>query len=359
MSADEDGLVRALFADPWDELARNAYADWLDDHDAPLHAALMRAGNSPVRAGLYKSLRGRLHQTFSQFALDVITPSWLLGALMPTSTFLSPHFQSIGAEWLQSNHVAYVGLGGPAYDCRDTSRQVARSHLTPHLRGLHLSGPEICVAAEALASADCFGSLASLAIRQQEGLAGLVPFVSPRALPRLVGLTLELSEVGHLQKQGETEDCLRLLGALAHGPLAGQLEHLDLRGCHLGDRAVAQLALSGALLAGLVALRLGGPGLSDLGIEALLASPHLGRLRSLDIGGGRIGDKGLAALAGSGLLPRLGWLSLLGNRGGSPRAYLELARPAANVPGLRLELGAHPAECRDEVRGLLGARLVE
>jgi uncharacterized protein (TIGR02996 family) len=42
-TVDEDGLVRAIWADPFDEVPRLAYADWLDEQGKPLHAALLRA----------------------------------------------------------------------------------------------------------------------------------------------------------------------------------------------------------------------------------------------------------------------------------------------------------------------------
>jgi len=44
MSADEDALVRAILADPRDDLTRDVYADWLEEHGRPLHASLVRWG---------------------------------------------------------------------------------------------------------------------------------------------------------------------------------------------------------------------------------------------------------------------------------------------------------------------------
>jgi uncharacterized protein (TIGR02996 family) len=345
MSSDEDGLVRALLADPWDELARSAYADWLDDHGEALHAEVLRARGTPRRVEATNRIRERMRETFAQFSLDVIRPSGLLFVTMPTVTYLSPQFQGIGADWLRRNHVAVLSLGGRSGDWAG----VVESPVTPRLKGLILSGDCQSAAAALERDGSPASGLCSLGLRNgQMTLAEFRSLLTSRTMPALVGLTVAQAELG-----------LGLLQSLEDGPLAGQLEHLDLRDSHLGNVGVEQLAGSSRLMGGLTALRLGGAVLANRGVEALAASPFLGKLRCLDIGGGAISDGGLATLAASGLLARLRWLSLLENQSGTPVGYRTLARVVAGVPGLRLELGGHLDEAlRDELREMLGPRLV-
>jgi uncharacterized protein (TIGR02996 family) len=72
------------------------------------------------------------------------------------------------------------------------------------------------------------------------------------------------------------------------------------------------------LLAGLSALELAGNGMRPDGLQALLASPHLGRLHTLAVRGNQLYDAGVTALAGA-RWPRLRVLDLsnnhLGQRG--------------------------------------------
>ena len=60
---DEQALIRAIVVEPRNILPRLVYADWLDDHDRPDEAALVRRPGPPLgsgRAAAGKLLRSRL-----------------------------------------------------------------------------------------------------------------------------------------------------------------------------------------------------------------------------------------------------------------------------------------------------------
>lgn len=80
------------------------------------------------------------------------------------------------------------------------------------------------------------------------------------------------------------------------------LEVLRLPMCLIGDDGLA--ALAAADWPALTALDLHGNEIGPRGVEALVASPVIGRLDALDLTGSPIGDAGVAALVKSGVLGR-------------------------------------------------------
>jgi uncharacterized protein (TIGR02996 family) len=340
MSADEDGLVRALLADPWDELARNAYADWLEENGAQEQAKLMR-GPQGVRLD---RLEAQARQAFGAHHAGVSKCDGLLVGQMRFETFLTEDYRREGPAWMRRNHIAVLGLASGDW------RRLAGASSLEHVRGLILGGGTLRNgAAEALAAGPLAGlyflGLTNIDV-SRDGLEALLR--SP-SLTGLVRLGLAQPEVG-----------VGLLEALSGGPLAGRLEHLDLTEAQMGNRGVQALAGMSPLLGGLVALRVGGTALGDVAARALAESPYLGRLRGLELIGGMIGDVGKEALAGSPLLPRLHWLSLRGDIGGTHQGPRRLASAVAEVPGMRLEMDrTMAASLLSELREMLGPRLVE
>ncbi len=342
MSADEDGLVRAILADPWDELARAAYADWLEEQGAPEHAKLMR---SP-RGTTLDRLEALILQEFGGGRGGVSQVDGLVVGQMRFETFLSDAFQRDGPAWMRRHHIAVLRLAAH----RDW-RGLLTAPALNGIRGLGIgAGTLRHGVAEELAQAGSLAGLYFLELADLDcSMAGLKAIMQSPALTGLVRLGLGQPEVG-----------VGLLEAMGDGPLAGRLEHLDLAGAQMGDRGVEALTRCGRLLGGLTTLRLGGV-LGDASARAIASSPYFGRLRSLELTGGMVGEAGVVALSESSLLPGLHWLSLRGNLDsvGAP-GYRRLARAAADVPGLRLEVNrsTHPSTLT-EMREILGPRLIE
>src|SRR5262245_46871657 len=122
-SADEDGLVRAILADPHDGLARSAYADWLEERGKPLHAQLYRGArdvdqerkltgrlDEAIRAGYPDSRAGSLDMSRG------VLGGGVLEMYMKTSAFISQKFQACAGEILREFHVVRVFLSGTTKD---------------------------------------------------------------------------------------------------------------------------------------------------------------------------------------------------------------------------------------------------
>jgi uncharacterized protein (TIGR02996 family) len=103
------------------------------------------------------------------------------------------------------------------------------------------------------------------------------------------------------------------LDLLLHSPLMARLRHVHLRENRLGPDGAKALAVAKSV-SGLKFLGLWTASLKDEGAEALAASPHLAGLRGLDLQKNNITDRGALALARSEGLAHLPWLSLRLNR---------------------------------------------
>jgi uncharacterized protein (TIGR02996 family) len=323
--ADEDGLVRAILADPWDGLARFAYADWLEENDSPLHAELMRLppGDGGTRkildalAGpILGSLPGGDKATLAQ------EHGLLVVFRMQLRAFLSKRFQQEGPAWLRRHHVARIVLIGATKDWR----RVGDAPVMRHLRGLTLHFVRF--------TEEGAGQLAGSA-----GLANLASF-GLRDLPltpsefRALACSPNLARLCHLDLSSVP---LRAewLQALADAAMAPSLRHLAAVVASIDDAGAVVLAQS-AGLANLTTLDLTGNRLRAPGVQALACSPHLTRLRNLDLRGNLIGEDGVGALANSPLVGRLRRLRLYKSDGWA-EAYK--AVEAALAPGAQLIVG--------------------
>ncbi len=334
--ADEDGLVRAIWADPFDEVPRLVYADWLEEQGRPLHAAILR---SPP--GERKALASRLD---AELRADTpwpfqcwVTPEGLIRVSIPVRSLRSKGFERYGPAWLRRHHVAEVAPDGTP---SDWAALFAAGWLA-NTRGLSFTGRP----------GDSTSSLGG-----SPHLASLSSLDLSRSF---------MSRVDELFKPSGLRGVCRLLfGTYVHqnslqtmceAPFAANLRHLGLGRL---SNAPAMMAVLGAApaLAGLVTLGLHGAHLGDTAVKALADATTLASLRNLDISESWFGDVGLEGLAASPLVPRLRWLRLT-PRNLSAAALERLAR--ALPPRCRLALaGETEAAKRDAVAAVLGDRLI-
>jgi uncharacterized protein (TIGR02996 family) len=341
--------VRAILADPCDNLARAAYADWLEENGAPLHAELQRlpASEEERRRRLVKDIGRPAFQAFdsSMAGYAGLGEDDLLEVHMQMQGFVAKYFQARAAACLRAHHIDRIALQGKL---KDWSRLATALH-SSGLRAVSLSHTDIRDdGLKALARCEGMGRLCALSIRWAHvNHNSVMVLCGSKTMGRLVSLALPAT--------GINPDSM---ASLADGPLAGRLRRLDLGDARLGDRELAVLLGSRALASALVSLDLSRCELTDRSIGALAACPHLGALRSLDLSLNRFSEAGLAMLTASGGFRRLHWLRMAwGPHHDNPDELRGLARAAADVPGLTLVL-SRPRAGAPELAEMLGPRLV-
>ncbi len=355
--ADEDGLVRAILADPWDGLARSAYADWLEENNDFHHAGLMRlppaglARRPPLgqvgsgyadwleTLGLPGAAGGEQRDAIRRMAasdapvsrLAVAEVGGLPVATMPAAGYRAEAFQTHGAAWLRRHRIALLALTGPATECTEA----LALPVAGHLRGLRVV----------------------LDSRAARGLAAA-------SLPRLAWLDLSGSDIGkrgydiladadglpgvvRLDVRGVAAPAPHLL-TLLRGPLGRGLRHLDLSDAPLRD---GHELVRCAALSGVVTLNLSGYRANYTGI--LASSHYLGALRNLDLTGNVIDVIGWRTLAGSGLMGRLRRLAMSDERDDTLELLVKSAHPDCRFA---IRVGDH--ERREWLRDVFGERLV-
>jgi uncharacterized protein (TIGR02996 family) len=339
--ADEDGLVRAVLADPYDGLARSAYADWLEEQGKPLHAELMRLPpGAPRVASILARLRPDLAAAFGGAAPQV-GEDGLIVVPMKLSDFLKKGFQSRAGEAVRSCGVTGAEMTSGTKDWTKLDGLPALRHL----RVLRLGPSTIRDGAESLARCKSLGAVCSLSLRgarlRGEDIAALC---RSEGLARLVHL--------ELPREAATPEAMR---ALASGPLAGRLRHLDATNGRMRDEGLAALLNASTFLAPITTLTLPGCYIGTRGACTLAEAP-LPALRNLDLSRNHIDQPGLDALASSGLLPHLRRLKLV-IVGLMPANLAALVRAVAAVPGLTLILHRNLRDT-EEFRAALGERLI-
>ncbi len=299
MSADEDGLIRAILADPHDTLARAAYADWLEERGKPVHAQLYRGVK---KVDQERKLTGQLDKAIKKAHPDSragtlylnrgVLAGRVLQMKMPPSAFISKKFQACAGEILREYHVVRLVLSGTTKDWTKVGDAPAMPAVRSLVVGDGRDGPG------ALARCAGLGGLFSLAASHFKA-HGLIPLVTSEYLKRLV----------HLDLHG-LKEAAEALPALASGPLAGRLQHLALGQARLHGAGFSALLRADALLGGLTTLSLSHNDLDDAEVGTLASSPHLGRLRSLNLSSNALTDVGMTALARSSLAARLRWVNV-------------------------------------------------
>src|SRR5262249_14221425 len=113
--ADEDGLVRAIWADPFDETARLVYADRLEEQGKPVHGAILRPPRGERRElsiQLAEILREDAPCKFERW----VVADGLVGVKIQARGLRSKRFEKEGAAWLRRHHVAEVIVEGGTSD---------------------------------------------------------------------------------------------------------------------------------------------------------------------------------------------------------------------------------------------------
>jgi hypothetical protein len=294
---------------------------------------------------LLKAIQKAVDAGFPDEEITLAEEGGLLSVMVSMRTFLKKGFQEAAPAWLANHHVTWVRLVGQSKDWG----KVGATPLAAKLRGLSLLGSsprDVGVTALARVGLPGACSLSLEGVEMHD--AGLVALAATTGMPRLVHLKLNRNWVTAVG-----------LRALADGPLAGQVQHLDLSNVHVQDVGVGVVAQSARLAGALVALSLTSSWLTDQAAVAVASSPHLGRLRSLDIGRNGITGAGVMALAESPLLRRLRRLGLGMLRRCGEEARAALFRAAATVPGLVVVVSRYWGDnVVAEAREALGERLI-
>jgi uncharacterized protein (TIGR02996 family) len=340
-TTDEEGLVRALLADPWDGLARSAYGDWLEENGRPLHAELVRSPPNNRRLGDTPA-GDALRAGCPAVRLSVYQRGGIPSVRIGMAAFRTKAFQRDGPAWMRANHITGLELEGHTKDWS----MVASSPVLACVRHLDLGscrldedGPEVVFSSlpPTTLSLDLDGAWVG-----QEGMTALW---RTKALAGLAAL--------HFSVQWwDGMDDFR------HAPFAGSLRHLDIGYTGLGHAGAVSL-FNSALAPPLVTLSLNYCGVTNATAKGIASTSALASLRNLDLSNNDIGEPGLAALARSPLLPRLRRLWLGGHRQAVAGRYLAFARALADVPGPVLILNSHEPDTRNPaLRDMLGERLV-
>jgi uncharacterized protein (TIGR02996 family) len=341
-SAEEDGLVRAILADPRDAVARNAYADWLEEHDKPLHAELMRL--PVVRGARTHAIIAEIAKALAGSTLTVESLGGLVSARVMLRSFVSKKFGDNAPAWLRKQHVTELHIKGSIKDWAKVGSAPAMAHVRAlSLQGLSIGDHGLTQFAGAVVGGPCALSIRATFTRT----AGVVALARAPGLAALARLDLTNTRPG--------PDGLR---AIAEGALGQGLQNLIASRTKVGNSGAAVLA--GAAWPALVSLSLNGNLLDNTAAQALAAAPGLPRLRNLDLSDNRITEAGIQALAGSPLLARLRWLRCADNPLGTA-GWQALARAVAGLPGCVLSISRTGlSEVRlAEFREMLGNRLVQ
>lgn len=342
--ADEDGLVRAIWADPHDPVARLVYADWLEERGAADHAALLRA-EAAERPALFERISAGMRAGAFASCVPGLSEDGLPCVSITTSRLRAKAVEREWPAWLRRHHSSEIQLRG---NPRDWAGFFAGEWLA-HVRGLWF---ERFFAFKALAASSQVAGLASLTLGTNYNDLGLVADLFRQS--RMRGLC-RLSMRGSYLNAGGMQ-------ALADAPFAGHLRHLDIWGIRPEALEAVSILAGSASFGGLVTLTLPGVHVGDVEVKALVETTGLLCLRNLDLWGNSAGDPfgdlGWDALAQSSLLPRLNRLRLSAT-GISQKAVERLARAVAAAPRCRLVLaGSLEAEACASLAAILGERLV-
>jgi uncharacterized protein (TIGR02996 family) len=164
----------------------------------------------------------------------------------------------------------------------------------------------------------------------------------------VIGRLVNLGLHGKLDKKG--------VRILAEASDLAAIRKLNLAGCRLGDDGVAELLASPHLACTQLTLREND--ISDEGAQALADAPALAQCRALFLARNQLGDESVAALAGSAHLAGLEQLGLGGNEGITDEGMEHLLAPGLFPHMRRLELEMLELEdSRDALRERWGAHV--
>jgi uncharacterized protein (TIGR02996 family) len=345
------GLLEDCKCHPEDDAPRLILADWLDEHDQPDRAEVVR-----LQCGLadlteeeqrgtpewhrVQELLARHHDAwlgpFTRPGWAVTVERGLVGLTVPARTLLADAGRLAACEeWVWVEQVRVEQSAG-------VLDEVLASPLLRRVGRLALPDNPIGPLAQALDRAPALETLSGLNLYRCDPAADGVAV--------LAGIA-RLGQLATLNLNGNREEDVNRLGsagvrALAESPYLGRLRSLSL--AENGLAAEDLLSLVAPWLSGLQRLNLRSNRLHDRGAEILPAVRPVPALTHLALADNGIGSEGARALAFSPLLENLVWLNLHGNRlGGESVRDLVRSRRLARVVSLRLSL----CECGNQ--GLL------
>ena len=249
---EQEAILAAIAAKPEDDTPRLAYADWLDEHEQPERAELIRCQISLASGN------------------DVASNTDLTADPALEAKLAARKRELLGAhrvEWNRSLH----DLG---------ATEVAWSRGFPE--GISIPAERFLANAEQIFIAA--PTMASLTLSSNDiGPAGAQVLAESPHLAHLTSLTLRSNGIRRAGAQ-----------ALARSPHLSHLTSLDLGNNGIGPSGAQALA-SSPHLAHLTSLDLRINRIGDAGAQALAQSPHLAHLTSLNLLSNYIGPAGAGA----------------------------------------------------------------
>ena len=374
-------LLAACRARPADDLPRLVLADWLDEHGQPERAEFVRVQvelSHPTadteRTALLKHTERRLLTRHEdewvggcKAALQAMRPPLrpdrrgYTGPLPPAHKFVrgllrignAVQFVNRGElrEWLRSPELPWLEQVSLEFNTVDgfvkaewPDELTNRIGLTIDLRNYRFDPATHREQFRLVAVSSNFASVRSFTVLGASGEVVLDEItgadVSPLVEMTLTGgvdqrvaslvasapfTSLSSLDIGPISEAG--------LRALIASPHLGNLTHLDLRGSPIGDAGVIALCRS-RLADTLRSVEFPNTGISDIGLTALVRSPLFAHMHGprLNLMMNRIGDAGLTALAESEHLLRFRELVLRENVVGDDGVEALAASPyAANL----------------------------
>ncbi len=294
MSADEVAFLRAIAAEPEDDLPRLVYADWLDDRGDPRGeyirvAVELERTTTEALVARERTLRAQHgatwqlphefdDQIFRRGFVETLVVSRTQAANLPaidptTSTILA----LVLAHELDEYDVANIAANDfgrriwrlTVFDPNDQLGPLV-TDACPNLRGLEVVRPE------------GFGQLADLGFLY--GPTGDAVAETVASAATLAGLEW-LALVGHAEEDFSTRIHAAAAGDIARSRFLTNLKHLVLSHNAIGDGGLASLAMSGNC-ASLETLDLTDNDIGeseDVAVERLCESPYFDSLTHLDL----------------------------------------------------------------------------
>lgn len=344
----EQALLLAIRADPDDELARLALADWLDDNGDPPRAEfvrvqcqLARGGDGPLATQKLRDREKQLLKDHSRRWLgpfaDTNPPVWRFERgtavfFLPAAELLTKETLARAAEWFPRAWVLDLRLTGSAANLPTLFEQpwlgrLSRLHVGPLPAGTYILPPRDL---KALASCQGLSGLWSLRLTGLE-MGGRIGQLADSPLAGSLGAlaladdTLTPDDLGRL---AATFPCLRRLSvsgvtfdrkkldALTGAGWPETLTSLQLTRS-LPSNVLPRL-LDSPRLECLEELNLGGNDVRTEGAARIASCVHLATLRRLGLRNSHIGSPGAAALAESKVFAALELLDVWDSGAGRP-----------------------------------------
>jgi uncharacterized protein (TIGR02996 family) len=348
MNAQEQGLLAAVIESPEDDTPRLILADWLQDHDQPERAELIRVQVEQARTEEWTPR----HKELSARAEALLTPenveAWA-GALgfnrypanfrrgfVERDCFSPSRFLDLAPGVFEKAPLRQVDImtpdaGGDVYTGRRSPKEealrerVVGSELLAPVRYLTLFdlGPETV---RRLTRSRHLGGLEELQLCGGPAADSLETLAATRRLGglRRLGVSIHDDAPPHSPRDDA-------LATLANSDLARRLTELFLRGLHITDAGLAHLATD--RWQSLTSLYLFDNPISDAGVAALLRSPGVARWTSLSLMGKGLTGQSMRAIADCPALANLTTLRLEARRVTARDVTRLLASP--HLPRLR------------------------